>query len=190
MIWEGESLFNHVEERNNFLYAERILVNVYLNTAKQCVFYSVENKIDNIDNIEFTSCESTYINADKAIKSAIWTTLEFVNNYEGPYYDGIGLASFCLLLSISIKNDWKSEFKKVFEFSNEVMKGSNWKSLKYSFGVNFLYISMSIIEVQDLINIEMFDVDFLQLNWKFGINFFFVQSEIQKLKKLNLIPSD
>ena len=71
-----------------------------------------------------------------------------------------------------------------------MMKESNWKSLKYSFGKNFLLISISILEVNDLISIEELELDFLKMNWVFGINFFFVREKIRKLKELNLISID
>lgn len=199
LIWNEIKKFNQAENRESFILAERILANVFLNPIKTCICSSIDNQAKfNMETNQFEFNENDqldnnneiYINSDKALKSAAWTTLEFVDKYVGSYSDGAGLASFCLLLNISIKNDWKSEFKKAFEFCYKMIKESNWKTLKYSFAANFLYVSMSIIEVQNLIDIEMFDLDFLQMNWKFGINFFYIRSEVQRLKELKVISLD
>ncbi|KAK8834484.1 hypothetical protein M9Y10_027972 [Tritrichomonas musculus] len=151
-------------------------------------FNSETNRFEKVENLNINkNCE--YLQkVDNDYKTALWTTLQFVNNYEGGFSEAIGIASFCLLLIISINNDWKSEFEKVFDFSNKMMKNSDWKSLQYSFGTNFLFISMSILDVQDLVHIDVFDLDFLQMNWRLGINYFFIQSEIKKLKEMNFIP--
>lgn len=179
--------------------AERILANVFLNSSKSKICFSVDNliefneetnqfvKIDDFNSLKF---DFSNVKIDNNLKRALWTALEFVKNYDGPYYDGVGLASFCLLLNISITNDWKSEFKKALIFCCDMMKESSWKSLKYSFCGNFLHISLSLIDVNDLIDIEMLDLDFLQMDWKFGINFFYIQSEIKRLKELKIISSD
>lgn len=200
LIMESNCLFNQDAVRNYFLVAERLLANVFLSTEKTKICFSVDNQInfntetnqfENIyENFDLAEFEKNNINIDDSLKSALWTALEFVNNYDGSYSDGIGIASFCLLLNVSIKNDWKSEFKKVLNFCNKMMKESDWKSLKYSFGANFQYISMAIIEVYELIDIEKYDLEFFQMNWKFGINFFFFQSEIKRLKELKLISLD
>lgn len=195
MAYENE--FDQLDSRTIFIFAERVLSTVFQNPIKtnicqfsenQMKFNSETNRFEKVENLNINkNCE--YLQkVDNDYKTALWTTLHFVNNYEGGFSEAIGIASFCLLLIISINNDWKSEFKKVFDFSNKMMKNSDWKSLRYSFGTNFLFISMSILDVQDLVHIDVFDLDFLQMNWRLGINYFFIQSEIKKLKEMNFIP--
>lgn len=202
IIWAGGSKLDQMKTRNSFLYAERLLATVFLNSIKTSMCISLNDQKEfNFDTKKFErkSVDNSNNNADvvdleynnkidQSFRIAIWTALEFVNNYQGEYSDGIGIASFCLLLNISMKNDWKSEFKQMLEFSNKMLKESNWKSLKNSFGTNLLFLSLSILDIHDLIRIDMFDFDFLQMNWRFGISFFFIKSAFKRLKKLNLIP--
>lgn len=197
IIWANEKKLDQIKSRNEFLLAERILASAFLSPIKTNLCFSNENEMEfNIEKNKFEKKNVSEISkekyknvkADKAFKSIIWTTLEFVNNYQGFYSEGAGIASFCLLFIISIENNWKDEFKKVLDFCLTMLKDSVWESLKYSFVTNFLCLSISILEVHDLIKIDMFDIDFLKINWGFGIEFFFIQSEVKHLQESKLFP--
>lgn len=169
IIWAGEKDSSQIKTRSIFLYAGKTLTYIVSNPIKTSFFLEYYNEINENEN-------------DKFLLNALWTTLNFVNCYQGAYDDGLGLASFCLLLIVSLKS-WKSEFEKVLKYNIKMVNESSWKSLKYSFVTDFLFISLSILEIQDLIHIEMFDKDFLQLNWRLAINFFVTQAERKKIKE-------
>lgn len=195
IVWSGDDKTDQMKTRNSFIFAERVLATVLLNPIKTNTCLSVDDRMTfDMKTKKFVKRESTFsinqssfTNADNSFKIALWTVLEYVKNYQGSFYDGMGFASFCLLLIISIKNDWKSEYKKVLDFIFELINDSSWKTLKYSFCSSFLYISLSILEVQNLVKIDMFGLNFLQVNWRFGINYFFLQSEIKRLKESKVI---
>ena len=68
--------------------------------------YIEKNKFEKKNVSEISKEKYKNVEADKAFKSIIWTTLEFVNNYQGFYSEGAGIASFCLLFIISIENNF------------------------------------------------------------------------------------
>ena len=194
LMWYSEGQNNITKLRNNFLYAQRIIVASFQNPIKTKISMYAEDKIKfNTNSNRFELNEeikeniNDYQKGDNALKSVVLFTHEFVSNYQGSYSDGFSIASFCVMLIISIKNNWKNELKKTLELCNTILKKSNFESLQHSYAANILFISMSFMEVQNLINIEMFDLDFLQMNWRFGINYFYIQSEIKKLKQLGII---
>ena len=192
IVWNGEDKIDQMKSRNHFIFASRLLTTTFVNPIKTSICASIDNQMEfdeNENKFIFKNINKMDYNfdADDIFKAALWTTLEFLKNYQGSFSDGMGIASFCLLLIISLKNNWKSEFSKVLDFIMKVMVDSNWKSLIHSFIRNFLYISLSILEVQELINIEKFDIEFLQVNWRFSINCFFLQSEIKRLQEMKLI---
>lgn len=194
LIWASQDKLDETRSRNHFLAAQRILATVFTNPLKIKICMEAENKIKfNTEinrfeiNDEIKIDKSEYEKSDEELKIAVLSTIEFVNSYQGSYSDGYSFASFCIPLIMCMKNDWKSEFKKVLNLSHEMLKDSDFKSLKNSFAANFLFISMSILEIQDLIHIEMFDSKFIQMNWRFGINYFFIQSEMKRLQQLGLV---
>lgn len=199
LILNEEGKLDHMKTRNGFIFAVTLLTTAFINPIKSNICSSISNHQMQFDSetnkfvkVQNKSLGNDFIdfNADDDFKIALWTAIEFVNDYDGTFTDGMGIASFCLLLIIVLKNDWKSEYKKVLSFILKSMEDSNWKSLKYSFATNFLYISLSILEVQELLKIDMFDSDFLQVNWRFAINYFYLHSEVKRLQESNVISLD
>ncbi|OHT14651.1 hypothetical protein TRFO_14959 [Tritrichomonas foetus] len=113
------------------------------------------------------------------MKTAISTIMEFIEEYEGSSKDGYNLASLCILLVISFGSEWHQEFERLLAFRKKLLIDAQEKSMKWSFALQFLVIALYVPEIQKLITIDMFDINFLKFNWQSGIDFFLIQSNIR-----------
>lgn len=123
--------------------------------------------------------------SDDALRRALWTTLIYIENYEGGNSEAFGVSVFCVLLLISMDNCLESEFQKVIDFTINLRSKSRLKSLHWSFCSSILILSMYIPKLQNHIRIDMFGIDYLQLNWQIGIDYYSIQAEREKKSALH-----
>ena len=118
--------------------------------------------------------------SDDALRRALWTTLIYIENYEGGNSEAFGVSVFCVLLLISMRNCLESEFQKVIDFTMNLRSKSRLKSLHWSFCSSILILSMYIPKLQNHIRIDMLDIDYLQLNWQIGIDYYSIKAQLEK----------
>ena len=92
--------------------------------------------------------------------------------------DGAELAKLCVVLVISMRDQWKESFSKLLEIKHRmVTEESDSECSKIIFALNLVRITLYISDLQNLMLPHMYEVLVLKQDWQTAIDFFIARSK-------------